>query len=203
MARYLMTHSLLYSWLYAMKENPYEDATTESSPFDDFLKVLNREPTVQTDAMIKGINFENLVTDIINSRADNSDKWYASASKIADVIKGGRLQFKASKVMDVKGLTLVLYGRLDALKAGVIYDIKFSGSYDVGKYYTSTQHPMYFELIPEADEFTYLVSNGGYVWRETYRRDETQSIIPIISDFFDFLDARGLMSTYKEKWAAK
>lgn len=203
MARYLMTHSLLYSWLYAMKENPYEDATTESSPFDDFLKVLNREPTVPTDAMIKGINFENLVTDIINSRADNSDKWYASASKIADIIKGGRLQFKASKVMDVKGLTLVLYGRLDALKAGVIYDIKFSGSYDVGKYYNSTQHPMYFELIPEADEFTYLVSNGSYVWPETYRRDETQSIIPIISDFFDFLDAQGLMSTYKEKWVAK
>ena len=203
MARYLMTHSLLYSWLYAMKENPYEDATTESSPFDDFLKVLNREPTVPTDAMIKGINFENLVTDIINSRADNSDKWYTSASKIADIIKGGRLQFKASKVMDVKSLTLVLYGRLDALKAGVIYDIKFSGSYDVGKYYNSTQHPMYFELIPEADEFTYLVSNGSYVWPETYRRDETQSIIPIISDFFDFLDAQGLMSTYKEKWVAK
>lgn len=198
-----MTHSLLHSWLYAMKENPYEDATTESSPFDEFLTVLNREPTEPTDTKIKGINFENLVTDIINSRADNSDKWYTSASKIADIINGGRLQFKASKVMDVKGLTLVLYGKLDALKAGVIYDIKFSGSYDVGKYYDSTQHPMYFELIPEADEFTYLVSNGSYVWPETYRRDETQSIIPIISDFFDFLDAQGLMSTYKEKWVAK
>ena len=25
MARYLMTHSLLSSWLYTMRENPYED----------------------------------------------------------------------------------------------------------------------------------------------------------------------------------
>ena len=25
MGRYLMTHSLLASWLYTMKENPYED----------------------------------------------------------------------------------------------------------------------------------------------------------------------------------
>lgn len=27
--RYLMTHSLLSSWLYAMKSSPYEDATSE------------------------------------------------------------------------------------------------------------------------------------------------------------------------------
>ena len=33
MARYLMTHSLLSSWLYAMKENPYEDASTERDPY--------------------------------------------------------------------------------------------------------------------------------------------------------------------------
>lgn len=32
MARFLMTHSLLSAWLYAMKGNPYEDATTERDP---------------------------------------------------------------------------------------------------------------------------------------------------------------------------
>ena len=36
MARYLMTHSLLSSWLYAMKENPYEDASTERDPYREF-----------------------------------------------------------------------------------------------------------------------------------------------------------------------
>lgn len=40
MARYLMTHSLLSSWLYAMKENPYEDASTERDPYAEFLQVL-------------------------------------------------------------------------------------------------------------------------------------------------------------------
>ena len=29
MGRYLMTHSLLASWLYTMKENTYEDMTIE------------------------------------------------------------------------------------------------------------------------------------------------------------------------------
>lgn len=86
-------------------------------------------------------------------------------------------------------MSLVLYGKLDALKAGVVYDIKFSSGYEKGKYFSSTQHPTYLELIPEASEFTYLVSNGNSVWYETYRRDETPSIIPIICDFFDWLRA--------------
>lgn len=60
MARYLMTHSLLSSWMYCLRENPYEDATTESDPMGEFLKILRREPTETTEAMAKGIEFENL-----------------------------------------------------------------------------------------------------------------------------------------------
>ena len=52
----------------------------------------------------------------------------------------------------------------------------------------------------EADQFTYVVSNGQNVWTETYRRDETASIFPVISDFVDWLYAVGLMETYKEHW---
>ena len=37
MGRYLMTHSLLASWLYTMKENPYEDMTTERDPMGEFM----------------------------------------------------------------------------------------------------------------------------------------------------------------------
>lgn len=203
MASYLMTHSLLSSWLYAMKENPYEDATTERDTYEDFLKTLRREPTETTEAMQKGIDFEDLVTAIVNGNADVTDKWYDAAKKVADIVGGGRLQYKVSKKIEVNGIELVLYGRLDALKAGVVYDIKFSGSYDVGKYITSTQHPTYLELIPEAETFTYLVSNGTYVWPETYRRDETPSIIPIISDFLKWLELQGLMNTYKENWSSK
>ena len=47
---------------------------------------------------------------------------------------GGVLQYRARKEVCVGGLTLVLYGRLDALLAGGIYDIKFSKGYDRGKF---------------------------------------------------------------------
>jgi hypothetical protein len=76
MDRYLMTHSLLSSWLYAMRSNPYEDATTENDPFEEFLRVLRREPTETTEAMRNGIEFENLVTAIVNGEeVDEDHKW--------------------------------------------------------------------------------------------------------------------------------
>lgn len=202
MDRYLMTHSLLSSWLYAMKESPYEDMTSERDSYAEFLSTLNREPTQTTEAMQKGIDFEDMVTEITKCGGDTKNYWYEAASNVARIVGGGLLQYRARKEIHVRGLTLVLYGRLDALKAGIIYDIKFSSGYETGKYIDSTQHSTYFELVPEAKEFTYLVSNGTYVWPETYRRDETKSIIQIIEYFLDWLETTGLMDTYKEKWLA-
>lgn len=203
MARYMITHSLLSSWLYAMKDNPYEDATTERNPSAEFLQVLNRIPTPTTEAMQNGIDFEDLVTDILNGCADAEHKWYNAAFKIAKRINGGILQCRVSREIEVSGYDILLYGRLDALLAGKIYDIKFSKSYDVGKYIDSTQHPTYFELLPEAKEFTYLVSNGTNVWSETYRKDESQDIKTIIADFLSWLEMQDLLDTFKEKWLAK
>ena len=200
--RYLMTHSLLNSWLYTMRENPYEDATSESDPMGEFMATLRREPTPTTEAMQNGIRFENLVTAIINGNADPSEQWYSAAEKVARQCAGGILQYKAKMALMVGDMELLLYGRLDCLKAGEIIDIKFSKGYDPGKYFSSTQHPTYFELIPEADRFTYLVSNGSAVWPETYRRDEAGDIRPVIADFFDWLRAVDLMSVYQEHWKA-
>lgn len=194
-----MTHSLLFAWLYAMKVNPYED---EKDSYAEFLSALKREPIPVSEAMQKGIDFENLVTGIARGGGDKTHCWYEAAYKVASIVKGGLLQYSTSREITVRNRRILLYGRLDALKAGTIYDIKYSGSYDVGKYIDSTQHPTYFELIPEAKYFTYLVSNGTNVWTETYRRDETPSIIPVIEDFFACLDLQGLTNLYKEKWLA-
>ena len=201
MARYLMTHSLLSSWLYAMKSSPYEDATTEKDPMEEFMLTLRREPTPVTQAMQNGLDFEDLVTDIVNG--DVSDhEWYNAAAKVAQRVQGGVLQYKAKREIVVGGLVLLLYGRLDCLKAGDVLDIKFSKGYERGKYISSTQHPVYLELIPEAKQFVYIVSNGFEVWTETYRREETADIKPIIADFLEWLATMDLLDLYKEKWLA-
>lgn len=223
MDRYLMTHSLLSSWLYVLRENPYEDATTQRDPMAEFMQTLRREPTPTTEAMQKGIDFEDLTTAILTGQQTvkwherdyktkevwevlvpvKEHKWLEPANAVAEIIRGGQLQYRARKLIRVGTMDLVLYGRLDALKAGTVYDIKFSGKYERGKYTDSTQHPVYLELIPEADAFSYLVSNGSDLWTETYRREETRDIEPIIYDFLDWLYCMGLMDLYREKWLAK
>lgn len=202
---YLMTHSLLASWLYLMKGNPFEDATTEKEPFEDFLRTLRREPSQPTVAMQNGIDFENMVNSIVLAQANPiyfDKKWEDAARNVASLLKGSQLQYRAKKLISCHDIDFLLYGRLDALKAGVIYDVKFSKAYDKGKFIDSTQHPTYLELIPEAYEFTYLISNGQNVWMETYRREETPSIYPVLSDFVDWLQAVNLTETYKEHWEA-
>jgi hypothetical protein len=206
MSRYLMTHSLLASWLYAMKEDPYADATTERVPYKEFLDVLNRVPTPTTEAMQNGLDFEDLVQVIAEHGSIpygyGEEKWYDAAAKVANIVRGGQFQYKAKNVVTVGGIEFLLYGRLDVLKAGTIYDIKFSKSYDRGKYFSSTQHPLYLKLIPEAREFIYLISNGTDVWTETYTPTETRSIFPVISDFTDWLVDHELWKIYAEKWEA-
>lgn len=226
MSRYLLTHSLLSSWLHGIKENPFEDATTERDAYSEFLDYLNKVETPPTEAMLNGMEFEKLVTDIATGRFvpefetdgtvnkssygngelmgyDKYPRWYDAACKVAGVVRGGQFQFKARKYVTVNGIDFLLFGKLDVLKAGDIDDIKFSKSYDRGKYFGSTQHPMYLELVPEARRFNYLVSNGTDVWTETYTREETPDIYPIISDFVDWITEQGLISIYKEKWEAK
>ena len=203
MPAYLLTHSLLSSWLYSLRENPYEDMETEKDAREEFLKVLRREPTETTEAMQNGVDFENLVTACIDGRGNRSDKWYDAASAVASELKGAQLQFVASKRVLIAGQEYVLYGRFDALKAGVISDIKFSKGYEKGKYFDSTQHPMYMFLMPTAQEFTYIVSNGSFVWHETYTREETKDIFPIISSFLSWLEDAGLLELYKQHWVAR
>ena len=202
MERFMVTHSLLSSWLYAISENPYEDATTECDSMAEFLTVLRREPTPTSEPMQKGIDFEDLVTAILNGAGDQTNEWYYQANRIAGIIRGGILQYSAKQQIRVGNRNVLLYGRLDALKAGVIYDIKYTGHYEAGKFFDSTQHPMYLRLVPEAREFTYLISNGKDFWKETYRRDETVDIDRIISDFYEWLNVQGLDELYRQHWQA-
>lgn len=194
--RYMVTCSLLNSWLYMLRDEYSED------PLQDFLRVLRREETEPTPAIQDGIDFENLVTAIIANDADEEHPWYDGAAEIAGIINGAVLQYKAKRETVIGGRNVLLYGRLDALKAGHVYDIKFCHHYDVGKYVDSAQHPMYLDLIPEARDFTYLVFNGSAVWQERYTRDDTQPIEPIVAQFFEWLKDNGLDETYTKYWKA-
>jgi hypothetical protein len=178
-------------------------ADYQEAAFQDFLRYLRKEPSATTEAMQKGIDFENMVVGICSGDFPADDKWFEAANKIAAEVMGGQFQVTAQKDITVSGMPLLLYGKIDCLKAGRICDIKFTGKYEAGKFYGSPQHHIYMEIIPEATEFVYLASNGSRVYRETYTRAECKPASSIIEDFLEYLRNSGLLPTYEQHWKAR
>lgn len=194
----LITQSLLGAWLYQYQ------AFDQESAHKDFLRVLRREKSKLTQAILDGIQFENMVTACCEgSPPPEGHKWGQAVRAIADRVQGAQFQVVAQRVAVVREIPFLLYGRLDALKAGVIYDIKFSRSYQVGKYLDSPQHPMYFSLVPEARRFEYLVFTGSDVCVEKYDREDAPDIRDTIRDFMKYIEASKLDKLYCQKWETR
>lgn len=223
MSRYLITQSLLSAWDYTF--SCFEGCEDEAQ--EEFLKALRREKGEPTEAMLKGIAFESLCYSIANGTFRPAYEFsgrtepntgelidrviypsgYQGACKVAEIIKNAPVQVKAQREIEVAGMRFLVYGILDALKAGTIYDVKFKnksfGSLDLaGDYLDSAQHPAYFYIVPEATEFKYLVSDGSDIYIESYRREDTRFIGDIISEFIQSITSMGLLDLYKEKWLA-
>lgn len=191
-----VTQSLLSSWQGVFK---YE------SGWEDFLTTLNREKKQPTQAMLDGIRYENCLNSVLNGeRIDADHEWYAPITEMAAELDGAQQQvtlFKDITVADEQ--PVLLHGVLDYLREGHIWDCKFSKRYALNKYLNSPQTAMYLELVPEAFDFTYIVSDGKYVYRERYPRDIVPMIHITINQFYDYLKKHGLWNTYVEKWSVR
>lgn len=205
MEKYLITQSLLSSWMYMFDcfEGGEEDAKA------DFLRTLNREKAEPSEAMLNGIEFENAVyAAAAGLRRPPHPKWESGIQRVAAIVRGAPVQVRVQRDIEVAGMTFIAYGILDVLKAGTIYDVKFKSRNfkDVelaGTYLESPQHPMYFYIVPEAREFVYLVSDGSDLYTERYTPDTSRPISDIIGEFILSITSMGLLDTYKEKWLAK
>lgn len=194
---YKMTHSLLESWRRAT------DPDAEESASGDFLDTLERKKRQKTKAMQDGIDFENAVTRYINNEAPDSDKSGEEIRAIAQFgnrLRGAQIQVREEKEIKACGREILLVGVADALKAGILSDIKRVQRYEYGKYQFSTQHPMYMELFPEALRFDYLIFDGKYCYMEQYRRGDFEPIQFTIKAFLEYLDGAELMDIYKKNW---
>lgn len=190
---WLITHSLLSAWQYALKDIEGRDSLAELTA------ALQRQRIAPTDAMRKGTAFEEEVSASVGGKASEN----LAATHFAGLVRGGQEQVKLSRRMRIAGQDFLLYGIADWIRAGIIYDIKHTTHYDAGKYRESTQHPMYLELLPEAAMFTYLISSGAGIYMEQYTRDNTQPIARIIEQFSDWLlDNNKLRELYETHWRA-
>lgn len=225
MPRYKITQSLISAWNYV--HNCWEGQ--EDAAMESFLTALRGEKEELTPEQMQniqnGFDFEKLVTDIATGAfhpqyefdgmtdPDTCEetckevypKWYRPAAEFGAILRGAQFQVRIHRSITVRGMEFEIHGVLDALKEGVIYDIKFKnksfGSSDIaGDWLDSPQHPFYFYLVPEARKFLYLVSDGNDIYIEQYLPEETRKASDIISEFVDFLETAGLMDVYKANW---
>lgn len=187
--KYLITASLLNSWHYAISPD------NEYGNLEDFKKVLSKEPMEITEAIQNGFDFEKYMTENY------------------EPTKRGCYQVKLSKNITTNTGNYVLYGILDCLKAGTIYDYKYKGSYEVGSFFSSYQHLMYFEICPESDKFTYLITNNYKkgktledinLYQETYlKEDMTLNLYQEIDNFIAWLKTNDLYNLFCQYWESK
>lgn len=190
-----ITQSLLSAWDYVYKK---EDG------YEDFLSALKREKKPPTQAMLDGRKFEGLVNSALDGKPIPEDiDWYQPVMQLSKYLSGSQQQVEIRRVVEIDGVQFQLHGILDFLRSGIIYDTKFSKTYKVGKYRDSPQHPMYFALVPEAYEFQYLICDGTYLYRETYRPDDTEPVEKEIRLFMNFLEQRDLIDIFVKKWIAE
>ena len=192
-----ITKSLLDSWLWSFKR---EDG------WDDFLSTLNREKKPPTKAMLDGTRFENVLNSVLNGEAIPIDhEWVSPIFEMAKDLMGAQQQVTLFAETQIQSQTFLLHGVLDYLLAGHIFDCKFTKNYHLNKYYWegTAQTAMYLALVPEARDFTYIISDGNYVYREKYPREIVPPIEPTIKQFMEFLKQHGLWNTYVEKWSVK
>lgn len=201
MSRYRLTASLLNSWLRAT------DPEACGNEYEDFLAVLGREQRPTSQAAQAGIDFENAVSIVAATgelhKGDCPDRDINAAYAFGQRCKGASYQVRAEQEMEIMGLPINLVGIADFLQAGIITDIKRVVRYEYGKYQGSAQHPMYFELFPEAVRFDYLIYDGAYCYIEQYRRGEYRPIKEFAEAFLKYLRDAELLEEYMKKWEEK
>lgn len=188
-----ITQSLLSSWQWVFKLD---------EGYEDFLRTLNREKKPPTEAMLDGIRFENVLNSVLNGEQIPPDhEWLFPITEMAEELQGSQQQVTLFRDIEVDGQPIILHGVLDYLREGHIWDCKFSKRYHLNKYLDSPQTPMYLTLVPEAFDFTYIISDGKYVYREKYPREIVPSIEPTIRLFLKFCEQYELTDKLIEKWS--
>lgn len=175
----------------------------KNGTLEDFKKVLNKEQFEPTESILKGFEYEKYMQENFEETLN------------------GAYQVKVSKEYG----DYLLYGIIDCLKGGIIYDYKYTKNYEVGKFFNNHQTLMYLEMVPEAKKMVYLITNKfdkteypdlnfkdvskveyevGDIFREEYTKDMfPETMDSILHKFEQWLKQYNLFDLYTEKWKCK
>lgn len=213
---YLITPSLLNSaaWYLSVEDEDKEEVERQK-----FISTLKREKFEKSRQMIYGIDFEDDICRVATASPEAEDVGtelpeVADApidtralviNEIAAVVQGGTWQLPCKKVYK----NFLLYGRMDVIKGDIIYDIKTTSRYDVGKFQKSAQHRLYLYCTGLA-QCDYLVAEVYHGKDETsikgFSRESytNRDIEQMVDDFISWLEYdKELRNLYYNHWGAK
>ena len=211
----LITPSLLYSWDWYM-QNESDNAR------DEFIGVMKRERSPDNDAMMHGRAFESRVriacdpnfTEWLteNDKDDleatfhktKDEEYMDCVDELASFLKGGVWQIALSKTETINGIEFVKYGRVDVIKYGII-DVKYSQTFESGKYLGKAQTKMYLDLAPQAPWMQYTVCDGKVIYYgDKFLREDVAPINQDIGNFWNWLQCdKELLFLYLNNWQSK
>lgn len=171
----------------------------------DMLNKLNKVPTPQSEAMLKGIAFEDCVRAGIYAKSLTSTDgikydfefnpeiihWFMNETK------GGIWQQYVEFYLDCGGYWLYLYGYIDVLRQNHTLDIKTTSQYAFPKYLDDYQHMLYLfgakMLGAQVDYHEYLITDQKECYREYYQYQPKrfkESLLTVANDMVFFLESR-------------
>lgn len=211
----LVTPSLLDSWNWFMQN---ESDTAR----DEFIGVMKRIRSPDNPAMMDGRAFEarvRIACDPMHtewmtdndrydldqtSRMEDDDECKACIAELADRLRGGVWQIALSRTERIDGIEFVKYGRIDVLKYGIV-DIKYSHTFESGKYLDKAQTKMYLDLAPAAPWMQYAVCDGKVIYYgDKFLREDVAPINEDIRNFWNWIqNDKELFDLYVENWQSK
>lgn len=211
----LITPSLLDSWDWYMQN---ESDTAR----DEFVGVMKRICSPDNPDMMNGRAFEARVriasdpmhTDWITdndrydldqtSKHEDDDEYLACVYELANHLRGGVWQIALSRTENIGGIDFVKYGRIDVLKYGII-DVKYSHTFESGKYLGKAQTKLYLDLAPLAPWIQYAVCDGKVIYYgDKFLREDAEPINVDIRNFWNWLQSdKELFDLYVNNWQSK
>lgn len=189
--------------MYMREDESEEDI--ESVRFKDLIDKINRVPYVTTEAQQKGIDFENVINEMIDGNKVEHSFNPDIVNRIYNEVKtcNTKQQRMSADIQTSKGL-VELYGVLDYTFGGYQVDLKTTKRYEFLKYKDNTQHKIY-PLIARynfiiVNDFHYLVTDFKDVFLETYTWNSNleNEVVANVCDFIDFLEINRHLITDKK-----
>lgn len=185
--------------------------------FPEFLDKLNRVPFT-SEAADKGTAFNELVDNLcVDFEAYgvlpmDDILSHSGFDFPGDIVRefvaqfaGCLRQIYVERTIQTRYGPVLLYGYVDELLWWVVYDIKTTKSYDLGKYTRNWQHKVYLYCLIETgiDTFQYTVTDFDNTYKEEYTWKESNQLDLqlICEELIDFVTEHRELITDKKLFA--